>query len=130
MFNLRHVKKTTVFEAKSLEKFANEERKTLALQRILTIVAAVDECILLAGVAVQITEKKDLTTFLNTGDELFEMKHLSVVYLRWVLPFLVEVITRQIAAVVAMDDTIRVKHGHDLEHKVLPQFLGLWTIRE
>ena len=39
-----------------------------------------------------------------------------------IFPFFVEIITTNVGAIISMDYTIRINHGHDLENKVLTQF--------
>jgi hypothetical protein len=74
---------------------------------------------------VQIAEEDDLSDFLNAHDEFFEVEDLGVVYFGGVFPLLVEVVARDVGAVVAVDDSVGVEHGHDLEDEVLPELPGL-----
>ena len=42
------------------------------------------------------------------------------------MPLSIEIAAELTAPVIAVNDTIRVEHGHDAEDKVLTQRLGLW----
>lgn len=45
-------------------------------------------------------------------------------FLGWLDPLPVQVCPRQIASVVAYDDSVDIEHGHDLEHEVVSEVLG------
>lgn len=73
----------------------------------------------------QITEKHDITDLLNAEYQFFEVKYFRVVNLRRVFPLLVEIVARNIGAIVAVNDAIGVQHGNYLENEALPQSLSL-----
>ena len=75
----------------------------------------------------QITEKHDITDLLYAEDQFFKVEYLRVVDLGRILPLFVEIVSRYIGAVVAVNDTVRVQHGYDLEDETLSQSLCLWV---
>jgi len=121
---LLQIEEAAVFEREAFEYFAHQEGELLAFARVSGIMAAIDEGILLHGVAMQITKKEHFPYLLNAEYHLLEVEYLRMVYFGRVVPLLVEVVARDVAPVVPVDDSIRVEHGYDLEDEVLPQLLG------
>jgi len=88
-------------------------------------VTAIHKSILFHRMAVQITKKYDIADLLNAQYQFFEIEYFRVVNLGRVFPLFVEIVARNVGAIVAVNDAIGVQHGNYLENEALPQSLGL-----
>ncbi len=61
----------------------------------------------------------NIALFEEIRDEFFEVVDFGVKVFGWIFPFFVKVVSTDIGAVVAVNDTIRVDHGYNLEDEVL-----------
>lgn len=128
-FFFLYIKETTVFEGERFEKFAHEKWELLSILGVAIVMTTIDESISLHRVAMKVTKQDHFSNFLDTKDQFFEVENLWVVHFGGVFPFTIEVITRNVRPVVAVNDSIRVQHRDNLEDEVLPQFFRLVIVR-
>lgn len=74
-----------------------------------------------------VAKEEDVAVFLKLFDH-----HLSMIdswmYLPLrIIPNPIQIHTRQIAPCATIDHTIGIEHGYNLEHKVVPKYLGIQT---
>lgn len=80
--------------------------------------------------AVQVTNKRDFTLPIEVSDHSLDMPVDRVQCLGWDFPPSVQILAGQRTPVVAVDDSVWVEHGHDLEHEILPQGLRLRRVAD
>ena len=124
-----YIKETTVFEAIRFEKLAHEKWELFSILGVAIVMTSIDESILLHRVTMEVTKQDHFSNFLDTEDQFFEVEDLRVVHFGGVFPFTIEIITRNVRSVVAVNDSIRIKHRDNFEDEVLPQFSSLVTVR-
>lgn len=88
-------------------------------------VATVHEDILASTVAVEVAEYLQVTLLGKIVAQLLRGEDGWMKHLARTLPAAVQVTAGQRASIIAIDDTVWVEHGHDLEYEVLAQVLGL-----
>jgi len=74
---------------------------------------------------VEIAEHHKLAFLMHVLNQLLAVIDRRLKCFRRKFPAPVEVATRQRASVVAVDNTVRVQHGNNLEHKVVPEDLSI-----
>ena len=74
-FLFLHIEEAAVFEGESLEYFAHKERELLAVPGVVDVMAAVNKCIFLHGMTVQVAKKHHLSDFLDAHDQFFEVEN-------------------------------------------------------
>ena len=124
-----YIKETTVFEGKRFEKLAHEKWELLSILGVAIVMTSINESIPLHRVTMEVTKQDHFSNFLDTEDQFFEVEDLRVVHFGGVFPFTIEIITRNVRPVVAVNDSIRIKHRDNFEDEVLPQFSSLVTVR-
>eukprot|EP00960_Hanusia_phi_P023845 703314-Hanusia_phi.AAC.1 len=95
------------------------------LRALALVVAAVDEHVLLPRVPVQVAVHGNLALLRQVLEQHLGEEDGGMERARGVEPLAVEVLAGEGAAVVAVDDAVRVQHGDDLEDKVVPENLGI-----
>jgi|MDSY01.1.fsa_nt_gb hypothetical protein len=88
-------------------------------------VIAVHEDILPSRMTVQIAVQCQIALFTKLSYEFLYSKYDWMDDTTWRFPPPVEILPRQGASVVSIDDTIRVKNGHYLKYKMVSQSLRL-----
>lgn len=77
-----------------------------------------------------VTVEDDLPLLLEGLDKALGFEDLWEKYLRRCFPSSIQVSSREAASVVAIDDAIRVHHGHNLEDHLFSQDVGFWCLTE
>lgn len=95
----------------------------------LSKVVPIHEDILLATVAVQITVQNDLSFFLELADQTFYTGVFGVQNFRRIFPSSVEILTDETAAIVAVNNAVRIQHRNYLKYKAVPQHPCLRCLR-
>ena len=83
--------------------------------------ATVNEDILLATVPMEVAVNQKFTFFFGLSDKIFGVVNSRVSFSAWLDPLTVKVSSEEIAAVVAVDNTVHVEHWNDLEDEVLSE---------
>ena len=87
--------------------------------RLILQIVAIHEYILSTRMTVQVAVEHALALLSESANNFLCVQYDRVQVLLRVLPATIEVLTRQRTAVVAVDDSVRIQDGHDLEDEVL-----------
>jgi hypothetical protein len=90
--------------------------------------AAVHEDVSFPTVPVHVAEQNHLVLAMVCRDELFSIVNSRMYEPRWVGPPTIQISSNEIASIISNNDTIRIKHGDDLEYKGIPQQLGIFVV--
>ena len=91
-------------------------------------VATVHKDVLASTMAVKVSEDQELTLFYKVVNHLLGVVNRWVEHFRWRLPSAIQITSCERAAIIAIDDTVRVQHGNNFENKVLSKDLRLGDI--
>ena len=100
-----------------------DKRENSALSRVLAIVAAVHEHILLARVTVQIAEHDEAALLMYLLHETLTVEYCRVQCLVWHLPSTIQVTACKTTAIVTVNYTVRIQHRNHFKHEVLSEHL-------
>lgn len=113
------VDKAAVLEGKAFEEFADQKGEFFAFAGVELIMGSINEGVFFHGVSMEVTIQVNIALFEEIGDEFFEVVDFGVKVFGGIFPFFVEVVSTNIGAVVAVNDTVGVDHGYNLEDEVL-----------
>jgi hypothetical protein len=113
------VDEAAVLEGKAFEEFADQKGELFAFAGVELIMRSINECVFFHGMSMEVAIQVNIALFEEIRDEFFEVVDFRVKVFGWIFPFFVKVVATDIGAVVAVNDTIRVDHGYNLEDEVL-----------
>lgn len=89
----------------------------------------IHEDIFSSAMTVKVAVKSQRSFLCELHYEIFSMVNSWMEDLTWVLPSPVEITTSQRAPVIAIDDTVWIKHWHNLKNKLVSQLMCFRVIR-
>jgi hypothetical protein len=125
----RHtVGEPTVFKAEKVAKFREQEGKKSSWVGSIRETVTVHEDILVSTMPVQITIKYDFSFLTELSHKPFHCWVFRVKSFRGVFPTTIQILAYETTSIVSIDYTVRVKHRHDFEHKVISQKPSFWLL--
>lgn len=113
--------KLRFFEFEDLTYLGKQKRENTAFFGRLWIVAPIHKNVRFSRMPVEIAEHHKLTFLMHVLNQLLAVVDRRLKCFRWKFPAPVEVATSQWTSVIAVDNTVRVKHRYNLEYEVLTE---------
>ena len=121
-------RETRVFKRKEVTEFWHNEWKDSSWMWSIREVVTVHKNVLSPRMTVKITNKSEVSLTIERTYQLFDCRVFRMKDFRWILPPTIKVLSAQWTTIIAINNSIWIKHWYYFEDKVVPERLRLWCI--